>query len=324
MRQTEALLFLPLAAGLHMGVWAVAPSSMGASATGGPGQAQVTLAAASAQHTALANAWQTPPQTVLKTALRPEQPDASTTQAPPQRPSPPQAGPALAPAPALPAILPAAFPRTAPQPPTNPTPAITNSPAQPQPSAAPTPPAPQTKTDRDVQTPRPLRPNLVRPDTQALIDTTPAAAPAAVPPAPKPAAKPATKPKPAPTPPQRASGGGKAKTPQSGRSGKDATQSTNAATRNALRANWGAKIQGKVLRRLIYPRKATGSGVARIALTIDRGGRLTGLRLAKSSGVTAFDQAALSAVRRAGRFPKAPGALTDPTYTFSMSLTFKP
>ena len=324
MRLTESLLFLPLAAVLHVGIWAAAPTIMGASATGGPGQAQATLTAASAQHVALADAWQTPPQT----APAPDLPDVAIALGPLPKPSAPQPGPSLPPVPSLSALLPAALPQTVLQPPRN-IPVIP--PASPAPQLRPVdtapPRAPQITTDRAVQTPRPSRPVALRPDAQVLADTSPPATPPQPRPPPKPAQKPTAKPaqtKPPSAPSQRTSGGGKAKRPQTGRSGKDATQSTNAATRNAVRANWGAKIQGKVLRRLIYPRNATGSGVARIALTIDRGGRLTGLQLSKSSGVAAFDQAALSAVRRAGRFPKAPRALTDPTYTFSMSLTFKP
>lgn len=327
MRLTEALLFLPLAAGLHVGIWAVAPSTMGASATGGPGQAQVTLAAASAQHSALAQTWQSPPQT----APTPSQTSPATAQSDLPKPSADQRLPTLPPAPSLPPVLPVALPRTEPMPPqAAPPTAIGNAPTQPQIIPPPVP-NPQSAIDPVVQKP-PLpravspRPTPPSPDALALADTTPPIAPPA-PPAPKPTPKPKakkTKPPPAPATPQRASGGGQSTKPQSGRSGKDATQSTNAATRNALRASWGAKIQRKVLRRLIYPRSASGSGAARVALTIDRGGRLTGLRLAKSSGVAAFDQAALNAVRRAGRFAKAPGALTDPSYTFSMSLTFKP
>ena len=324
MRLTEALLFLPLAAGLHVGVWTVAPMSMGASATGGPGQDQVTLAAATAQHVAMAQRWQTPPQT----ARVPNQPVPAVARPDLPKFSAAHAGPTLPPIPLLRPVLPAALPRTEPPPPpaTQPV-AVAKPPAQPpvQPQTGMPPPlrTPQEQADRTVQKNQPSRPASPRPDALALADT---ALPPA-PPAPKPPRKPKatqTKPPSAPASPQRASGGGKTTKPQSGRSGKDATQSANAATRNALRASWGAKIQRKVLRRLVYPRGATGSGVARVALTIDRGGQLTRLRLAKSSGVEAFDQAALNAVRRTGRFPKAPGALTEATYTFSMSLTFKP
>jgi protein TonB len=48
------------------------------------------------------------------------------------------------------------------------------------------------------------------------------------------------------------------------------------------------------------------------------------LRLIRSSGVSAFDDEALRAVRNAGRFPAAPQGLTDASYSFTLALTFRP
>lgn len=174
--------------------------------------------------------------------------------------------------------------------------------------------------------PAPHRPSVARllaaaPDAPVLADQAP-------PPRPDPAPKPAKKPRAAQAKPasaaSTASDGGTANRNQAGRSGKDSTQSANAAARTALQAKWGAQVQRKVHRQLIYPRGVSGAGNARVALTIDRAGRLTGLRLTHSSGVDAFDTAALNAVRRAGRFPTAPSELTEASYTFTLSLAFRP
>lgn len=112
---------------------------------------------------------------------------------------------------------------------------------------------------------------------------------------------------------------------RSGPAGPDSPQAAaETARRESLQARWGLRIQRRVHRRLIYPRGATGTGTARVALTIDRSGRLAALRLTRSSGVAAFDRAALSAVRRAGRFPPAPEGLDLALYSFSLSLSFRP
>jgi protein TonB len=56
------------------------------------------------------------------------------------------------------------------------------------------------------------------------------------------------------------------------------------------------------------PRSVMGATAARVAFSVDREGRLTGLRLAGSSGATAFDREAMRAVRSAAPFsPPPPG-----------------
>ena len=85
-------------------------------------------------------------------------------------------------------------------------------------------------------------------------------------------------------------------------------------------AQWGGQIQARIAR---SRPNVTGSGRATVQLSVGRNGQLQGLGLAQSSGNPAVDQAALDAVRRAGRFPRAPAALTDASYSFSVPLTFQ-
>jgi len=273
----------------------------------------------------LARTWQTAPQTTPE--MTQPQPASFTTSLP--APSALQSGPTLPQLPTLPPVLPAALPVAKPPPPPNPQ--VFQAPTSVQPLS--NPPAdiepPRVQSDPKPQQARPSQPQATQPDTAAQADTRAPAPPPKPEPAPK--AKPAPKPKqtakkPPSTaaPAQSAAGTKTKKARQSGQSGQDATQSANAATRNALRARWGAKIQRRVHRRLIYPRGATGTGVAQVALTISPSGTLTGLRLTRSSGVAIFDQAALGAVQRAGQFPKAPGALRDQSYSFTLSLSFRP
>jgi protein TonB len=95
-----------------------------------------------------------------------------------------------------------------------------------------------------------------------------------------------------------------------------------AARAKSLQAGWGAKIQSRVHRNLRYPRGETATGTARVALTILRNGQLAGAKLVRSSGHAALDRAALAAVNRAGRFPKAPSELAQASYSFTIALTF--
>lgn len=315
MRPLEALVFLSLAAGLHVGVWSMAPRLQGADSEGAPGQAPLTLAAAASPQAALARAWQTAPDLVQRSARPmplaetplPARPDTT----PDDRPLP-AAPPGLSP------ILPATPPRSQAAP-------IRAAPA-PAPQS-PDAPSADLGTGLAAAAPRvaprrsqPGRPDRAAPDAPATADLT-----APPPPGPAPQLRQVrTGPASADAPASPAPGGGAAGRKQTGRGGKDTTRSADTAARSALQAGWGAQIQRKVHRQLIYPRGASGSGDARVALTVDRAGRLTGLRLTRSSGVAAFDAAALNAVRRAGRFPAAPTELSDASYRFSLSLAFRP
>ena len=85
---------------------------------------------------------------------------------------------------------------------------------------------------------------------------------------------------------------------------------------------WGAKIRARIERRQRYPNGASGNGHVVVRLTVARSGQLLSHRIAKSSGNAAFDQAALRAVVRAGRFPSAPKTLDLQQLTFNLPMTF--
>jgi protein TonB len=110
-----------------------------------------------------------------------------------------------------------------------------------------------------------------------------------------------------------ASGGGEA----------GGAQALSAGALRALEAEWGAAILARIARAQRYPEGDHGSGTARVILTLARDGRLQGLSLAASSGSAALDEAALGAVRRAGRFPAAPAGLSEASYSFRVPMTFR-
>lgn len=169
------------------------------------------------------------------------------------------------------------------------------------------------------------------------INTTPAAPPPPPPEveAPKAPERPKTRPKPRPDPPetaqksdkasagraqQRAAGSGG--NDQAGASGASATSTASAGRQAKLQSIWGAKIRSRIERRKRFPSGTKGTGRVSVRLTVSHSGQLVSYRISKSSGVNAFDQAALNAVSRAGRFPGAPKALTGAQHTFNLQMNF--
>jgi protein TonB len=74
-------------------------------------------------------------------------------------------------------------------------------------------------------------------------------------------------------------------------------------------ANYNGRVSAHLARHKQYPaaaRSAGSQGVASVSFTLDGGGRVTGARLARSSGVAAIDQEVVAMVRRASPFPAPP------------------
>ncbi|SDW98152.1 outer membrane transport energization protein TonB [Ruegeria halocynthiae] len=87
-----------------------------------------------------------------------------------------------------------------------------------------------------------------------------------------------------------------------------------------LQAVWGAKIRARIDRNKRYPRRSKTSGDVTIELQVSRDGRLISYRLRKSSGVPELDKAAMDAVARARRFPKAPKELVGNAFRFRVPM----
>jgi protein TonB len=155
-------------------------------------------------------------------------------------------------------------------------------------------------------------------------------------PEPEPEPKPASKPRPKPreNPPaaristqtspcraaQRAAGSGNGAV--AGTSGGATAATVSAGQRAKLQAIWGAKIRSRIERRKRYPSGASGSGRVVLRVTVAASGALVNYRVATTSGVDAFDQAALKAVARAGQFPKAPRGYDAAQLTFNLPMAF--
>lgn len=96
--------------------------------------------------------------------------------------------------------------------------------------------------------------------------------------------------------------------------------------RNSLMAGWASKIRARIDRKRSYPSAARAAGLTgtvTLALEVAADGQVLGVRVAQSSGHAALDHAALAAVARAGRLPRAPKGLGGARHAFRLPLSFR-
>lgn len=93
---------------------------------------------------------------------------------------------------------------------------------------------------------------------------------------------------------------------------------------SAAASKYPGLVQAKVTRSAKYPAKAKGEdGEALVSFTLNAGGKVVKVALARSSGNAALDGAALAAVDRAAPFPPIPEAAGRSTWSFTVPLYFK-
>jgi protein TonB len=287
--RVQAALALAAALGLHIGAFALHPGPAGAVASGAGGAALVSLAASDGALADLVAAWDRPPEP--SPAVAP----LGLPATPETAPDPMAAMQAEAP-PRLPA-----FPELAALPPASPAPRAEpppDMPPSPQPSAeAPAPPPPAD-----------IRPKA-RPKPATRTEAQPEAPRHKNPPAPAQAGQLA-----------RGTGDGAA----AGQGGRASAGTASAAAAASAKAEWGARIRSRIERRKAYPPTARGAaGTVTVRLSVDPGGGLLSVNLAKSSGNDALDAAALRAVRAAAPFPAAPRGLGAKAQSFTLPMTFR-
>ncbi len=181
----------------------------------------------------------------------------------------------------------------------------------------------------------PVTAPLAAPQADAVprADSTPAPPPApSIKPKPRPA-PPAAEPAATPRPPQPAApdsnagqvAAGTGDGAAAGSSGKAQAPTLSQGQTADLTASWGASIRARIEKRKRYPRGADGaSGTVTVRLSISRAGSLIALSIAESSGHPALDDAAIQAVRAAGRFAAAPDGLPQDSYSFTLPMRFAP
>ncbi|MDH3255994.1 MAG: energy transducer TonB [Nitrospinota bacterium] len=110
--------------------------------------------------------------------------------------------------------------------------------------------------------------------------------------------------------------------PESTRAAHDSDPDTNPGD---LRGLFTGKVRQRIASAKYYPRMARRRGMEGqpvIAFTLDKGGRLTKVGLAQTSGYQLLDQAALEAVHRAAPYPEIPAELKVEIYRFKLPISF--
>ncbi|OCX65421.1 hypothetical protein BFP70_09845 [Thioclava sp. SK-1] len=288
-RTAEVMVFATLAVGVHVAFFIAAPQEAGAISAGSAGESLASIEAADQSVAEMVEDWEQvdvpEPQIALPTQPpKFEMPEIALPQMEAQPPGPPKMAAMDSPvAPTPPDVLPEVKPEIAEAPPE------TTAPTQ----------SPRPKE-------RPARQEKPKPKKQPEK------------------AKPAKKAAPASNGAQAQRAAGTGNKGAKGNNGSARAATMSKAQVESLRGKWGAQIRSRIERRKRYPSAAgRAAGRAIVQLTVTRGGQLAGVRLARSSGNGAIDQAALRAVQSAGRFPAAPKGLNDARYTFSLPMSFK-
>lgn len=358
-RLVEILAFVGLAVAVHLALVLRFDVNDGAEAGGQGGAAMVSISAASASVETMVAEWEAPPKTsqsaprpvnpnkivtestsvrsdtrpdlapVVTAAISlpsasensPKRPDIDLSTPPSPKPLPvvePVPKPVIRPIP-LPVVEPVTAPviETAVRPIAEPAPIMAPAPEKvfrpepaPEPIVSPEPPRP-TALDAEGRPTTSKRP-LLRPEREIP---------------PKPASK-QKKAKPAETA-RPASGASVAQTSagsggstQAGATEQSSVKTLNNSETVRLQTVWGGKIRARIERQKRFPRGSKGGGQVVLRVTVARDGRVQSAQITRSSGTQEFDKAALSAVSRAGRMPRAPKGLDRPSYTFNLPVVF--
>ena len=90
-----------------------------------------------------------------------------------------------------------------------------------------------------------------------------------------------------------------------------------------LTANWGRKISAYFDLHKRYPENhKSKAATVKVSLVLNRRGNVVSANVVQSSGDSAFDDAAISMIRRSDPVPPPPAGLTDDTYPFSLDVSF--
>ncbi|NNU82147.1 energy transducer TonB [Halovulum dunhuangense] len=302
-RFAEFTIFVAASAGLHVAAFAIAPAEEGINAAGEGGEVVISLTASSASLADMVVDWERPPE--ILTAFEP--PPAL----PPSPVEPPQIEAPLATEASVAMARPDAPGLALPQ-------------AEEAPEIDTTAPPPQAEPPIEAEAEEPeAEPQETDLDSTAAVETSarPLARPRDFASVERSEAAPVQRSQAQASPSQRAAGQWDGAAAGNDRPADTSTLSQN--QRQSLTARWGGQVRAAIERRKRYPRDATGaSGTVVVRITVGRDGSLRNVALARSSGSAALDQAALRAVHTARSFPSAPSGLTEPTYTFTLPMTF--
>lgn len=182
------------------------------------------------------------------------------------------------------------------------------------PAAEPPPPMPEPMPEPVAQKPAAPAPKAIKPKASAPV--------AEAPPETKPETKTAKAEVPA-KPVQKAAEPAAAPAPQpAAQSAAKSDPAASSGEAKALKADWGSKVRARINRKVALPADSA-PGTVKVRLEIAASGALLAVGIAQSSGQAALDAAALEAVKSAAPFARAPKGLSEPSYSFSLPITFK-
>ena len=182
------------------------------------------------------------------------------------------------------------------------------------PAAEPPPPVPDPMPEPVAQKPAAPAPKAIKPKAPAPV--------AEAPPETKPETKTAKAEVPA-KPVQKAAEPAAAPAPQpAAQSAAKSDPAASAGEAKALKADWGSKVRARINRKVALPADSA-PGTVKVRLEIAASGALLAVGIAQSSGQAALDAAAVKAVKSAAPFARAPKGLSEPSYSFSLPITFK-
>jgi periplasmic protein TonB len=90
-----------------------------------------------------------------------------------------------------------------------------------------------------------------------------------------------------------------------------------------LTADWGKKISAYFELHKRYPQHKSKATTVKVNLVLNRRGNVVSVAVAESSGDPAFDDAAVSMIRRSDPVPPPPAGLTQDQFAFSLDVNFK-
>lgn len=89
-----------------------------------------------------------------------------------------------------------------------------------------------------------------------------------------------------------------------------------------LTADWGRKITAIFELHKEYPEEKKRAATVKVSLVINRRGNVVSVDVVESSGDTAYDEAAISMIRRSDPVPLPPAGLTDDQFSFKLDVKF--
>jgi protein TonB len=89
-------------------------------------------------------------------------------------------------------------------------------------------------------------------------------------------------------------------------------------------ASWQRQLMAHLERHKRFPPEARGAhGIATLAFSIDRNGRVLASRIVGSSGLPALDSATVEMIRRASPLPPPPTGMSDRQLSFTLPIRYK-